>query len=115
MERLTKIYQKGRISEEAYDREYAALEARLAVAEASIEQIGSAEDPLGVLAAQHMLERFEEALAGGSAEALQEVASQLIERVVVKDSVVIECMFIPPLERLRRAALASSGHADVNH
>ena len=85
------------------------------MAEASIEQIGSAEDPLGVLAAQPVLERFVEALAGWATEALQEVASQLIERVVVKDSVVIECMFIPPLERLRRAALASSGHADVNH
>ncbi len=49
-----------------------------------------------------MLARFEAALAGGSLDALHEVAVELIERVEVADGVVRKCVLIAPLEKLYR-------------
>ena len=106
-ERLTKAYVKGRLSEEAYERDYAMLDGKIQLAEASVESIGSDEDPLGVVAAKALLDRFDDALASGSRAALQTVAAQFVERVVVRDGEVIECRFIPALEFLR--AMAGGG------
>lgn len=100
MERLTTIYQKGRISEERYDREYAALEDRLTAATATITTIGSAVDPLGLRAVERMMAGFDEAWKQGDRRKLREIAREMVEQVAIYRGVVVKVRLIPELEML---------------
>ncbi|HSH82616.1 MAG TPA: hypothetical protein VLA19_29135 [Herpetosiphonaceae bacterium] len=101
IERLDYLFQKGRKSADVYERERAALEARLELAETTVEDIGSASAPLRTQVARRMLLLFDEALAGGSWAARRDVALALVARVVVRHGEVLEVTLVPPLERLR--------------
>lgn len=101
MDRLNVMFRKGRISEDAYDRDFEALERKLALQTAAMEGAGSRDDPLGLAALQTMLGDLDVALTTTSRESLADAVKQLVERVEVRDGQVVLCRLIPPLEALR--------------
>jgi ribosomal protein L32 len=100
MERLGVMYQKGRITEERYDREYAALEERLVAASATITSIGTPDDPMGLLAVENMMDGFDAAWKQNDRAKLREIARTMIERVEVYRGVVMRVRLVPELELL---------------
>lgn len=105
MERLNTIFQKGRIDEARYDRDYAALDAKLAAAIATVETIGSPADPLGLLVVEKLMADFDEARRRRDRTTLAKIVKAMVERVVIYRGEVVECRLIPLLER-QRALLA---------
>lgn len=101
MERLTQIFQRGRISLDRYDRDYAALEEKLAAVSATVESIGSPVDPFGVLAVENIMVGMDLARATNDRKMLTAEAKRIVERVVVDRGVVVGCRLLPAYERLR--------------
>lgn len=100
MDRLNRMYQKNRISEEQYDREYAVLERKLAADTHQVEQLVEKEVPLGLQEALAVMQDLRATLLANDRTKLPAIARGLISRVEVLDQAVVLVRMTPLLEQI---------------
>lgn len=99
MHRLNTLFVKGRIAEDAYERDYARLQKRIETATAAISS--HHDDPLDIEAVRLLLTGFTAAIAQATPEAARAAAQALIADVRLREATVELVRFVPVLERVR--------------
>lgn len=109
MARLNSMFQKGRISEAQYDRDYEELERKLQLASATAETVGSASDPYGLALLGKVLGDAQPAALVADRDRVRQIVEALVERVIVEDGRLKDWRLIPPLEAVRETLLGQLG------